>query len=532
MRSWKTILLAVLLAIPLALSAGGTTQAATGDPVHTTVASTACGLGMGVAFDGQNLWFSCDSNPDLFRADPVTGAVSVSYTSGSGSGAIAYDGVHNGLWTSVGFGSSVPGIQFVQLDAGKNPVSVTPAFDPGLGGLIDGIAYDAADNTLYISEDGAQVISHYTTSGAFLDARNWAQFGTCQNSGLAIGGNGLFQGANGCTHVWVTDKVTNAPLFDFDTSAGGGRDEGLSCDPLTFAPTEVMWSRDAFNNSATAFEIPAGTCGVGGGSTGIPVVKTPRLSNLWLCQPVATCADPETGIGGVQLDVDLGGPVTSVSPKGELQTIGSFEFEVRYDRKLVSVQVNPGDLFGDEVLRSDVSCATTAGQGFVQFRCNVKGKAGIPITGPGTLAEVVVRPTADVYSMVIPSQENGIATQLINQGCELSDLQGHPIATSLCDDADVTLRYLEGDMNADCVVDVRDQQETAFRWNSHTGQLLYNSRFDLEPAAPKLGDGDIDAHDLQVVYGRHGSTCTDPHPAQPPVDPKGTPPSTPTPPPV
>jgi hypothetical protein len=86
----------------------------------------------------------------------------------------------------------------------------------------------------------------------------------------------------------------------------------------------------------------------------------------------------------------------------------------------------------------------------------------------------------------------------------------------LAGDANVTLRYLEGDVNADCVVNVQDQQLIAFRWGARLGSLLYNSRYDLEPAAPKKGDGDIDAKDLQVVFGRHESTCADPHPLQAP----------------
>jgi hypothetical protein len=253
-----------------------------------------------------------------------------------------------------------------------------------------------------------------------------------------------------------------------------------------------------------------------------PIEKDPRLSNLWLCQPVATCADPSNGIGERDLEVVLGRAITSISPKGEPQTIGSFEFQVRYDAKFVSVTVDAGPLFD----RADASCSRIPGQGFVSFRCNIKGKTGAPAVGPGTLAIVRVRPTADVYSMLIPNQDNGIATQLINQGCQLSDLQGHPIKTAVCGDAELTIRYLEGDVNADCVVNVQDQQLIAFRWGSHVGNLLYNSRYDLEPAAPKKGDGDIDAKDLQVVFGRHtspNSTCTAPHPAQDPVDPKALP---------
>jgi hypothetical protein len=249
------------------------------------------------------------------------------------------------------------------------------------------------------------------------------------------------------------------------------------------------------------------------GSNGSP------LQNLWLCNSSAPgCTNKANGVEEVNLEVRLDRAITSLSPKGEPQTIGSYEFEVRYDPKFVSVHVDAGPLFQ----RSDASCATTPGQGFVQFRCNLKGKPSDAPVGPGTLAIVRVRATADVYSLLIPNQDNGIATQLINQGCQLSDLQGHPIVTTLCSDADVTIRYLEGDVNADCVVNVQDQQLLAFRWGAHLGSLLYNSRFDLEPAAPKKGDGDIDAKDLQVVFGRHLSTCAHPWPAQLPVDPKAT----------
>jgi hypothetical protein len=259
-----------------------------------------------------------------------------------------------------------------------------------------------------------------------------------------------------------------------------------------------------------------------------PIVKDPVLSNLWLCLPVPECAlNSGSGIGQQSIPIVLGAHINTLEPKctGEtgpclLQSIGSFEFEVRFDAKLVNVTVSAGPLF--TAAEANVSCDDISGQGFVQFRCNVKGKDGEPITGPGVLAVVHITPTADVYHMVIASQENGIATQLINQECALGDLQGHPIPSSVCGDADVTLRYLEGDVNADCQVDVRDQQEVAFGWGSHTGQLLYNSRLDLEPSAPKLGDGDIDAKDIQMVYGRHGSTCSEPHPPQDPVNPKAT----------
>jgi hypothetical protein len=282
----------------------------------------------------------------------------------------------------------------------------------------------------------------------------------------------------------------------------------------TFTPTKTSTPTDTPTKTST----PTPTLGGPQGQGTPELVKLPELANLWLCQPVPACVNPAAGIGARDFSFLLGTVITGTSPKGEPQSLGSFEYEVRYDAKLVNVSVQPGGLFlVGGLLRSDVDCQTIEGQGFVQFRCNVKGKSGVPITGPGFLAVVRVTPTADVYSLVIASQENGIGTQIINQDCAIGDLQGHPIDSLNCDDAELILRYLEGDTNADCEVDVQDGQEAAFRWGSHAGQLLYNYRFDLEPAAPKLGDGDIDALDLQMILGRHGSTCAEPHPPQDPA---------------
>ena len=85
--------------------------------------------------------------------------------------------------------------------------------------------------------------------------------------------------------------------------------------------------------------------------------------------------------------------------------------------------------------------------------------------------------------------------------------QGHPIPIFSCEDAAITVRYLEGDVEPDCQVDAIDQQNIAFRWGARTGSLLYNSRFDLEPSGTVKGDGDVDIKDLQFVFGRHGSNC-------------------------
>ena len=142
-------------------------------------------------------------------------------------------------------------------------------------GLLDGLGYDAADDSLYVSDDCSTTVWHFSTSGTQLGSFPWSGTG-CANSGLAIGGSLLFEGSDGCSHVWVVDKTTQAPAFDFTTVVPGDanfRDEGLTCDTDTFAGIgkQVMWSKEAYSpNRAAAFEIPANTCGVGGQPGGNP----------------------------------------------------------------------------------------------------------------------------------------------------------------------------------------------------------------------------------------------------------------------
>lgn len=292
--------------------------AAPGDLVGQVTFSQDCGsgVGTGIAYDGAgHLWVSCwNSNPDLFRASATTGIVDLTYNIAGGLGAIAYDSTRNVLWAGWG-GSNTGQMYRIDLDANKNVTGSTPAFTaPGavVCGLLDGLGYDAADDSLYISDDCSTTIWHYTTAGTLLDSFPWNGNG-CANSGLAIGGSLLFEGSDGCSHVWVVDKVTKAPSFDFST--GGFRDEGLTCDTDTFAALgkQVMWSKEAYSpNSASAFEIPANTCGVGG-----------QPANPPTCQLTATIPGPPKqiqitvqatdGLASINVD-DSTNAVTPVPP--------------------------------------------------------------------------------------------------------------------------------------------------------------------------------------------------------------------------
>ncbi|MGW5669779.1 PxKF domain-containing protein [Micromonospora sp. NPDC003776] len=242
--------------------------AANGDLVQQTNFSQSCssGIGVGIAFDGKNLWYSCyASSPDLYKADPITGAVLASYTVAGGLGALAWDGNRKKIWAGWGGAGADGDVRLIDPATGTGSVVFNAPDAGAVEGLDDGLAYDAQDDSLLISPDTSTTIFHYSTAGTSLGSFGWTGSG-CYNSGLAIGGQLLFQGSDGCNHVWVVQRSTHAPAFDFATGAGGVRDEDLECDSVTFSPKTVMWSMEAYEpRRAIAFEIPPGSCATGGG---------------------------------------------------------------------------------------------------------------------------------------------------------------------------------------------------------------------------------------------------------------------------
>src|SRR6266511_210679 len=156
--------LSVMMAFAAVLSGPEAAQAAVGDPVAAVEFDTACpsGIGVGIGFDGVNLWLSCtvfsdrilEGANDLYRAT-TAGAVTAQYkintVDDTGIGALAYDAGRNGIWVgwgNAGGGASLGNVWFVSLDAGKNVVTSAVvgniAAEPGLlvFRLDDGLAYD------------------------------------------------------------------------------------------------------------------------------------------------------------------------------------------------------------------------------------------------------------------------------------------------------------------------------------------------------------------------------------------------------
>ena len=252
--------------------------------------------------------------------------------------------------------------------------------------------------------------------------------------------------------------------------------------------------------------------------------KSPALQNVFLTRqgskiPPSDCL-AGTNIGG--LSEALNQAIVSADPKdpSAFQQLAAFEFEVHYDATKVCVDLSVGAEFeaAAAVCIVEDSVSQSQLEGVARIGCVTVGK-GHAIDSLVALAQVDVYPQPEVYSQAKPNQDNGVVVQINNVNCDLGDEQGHAIPIFSCDDADITFRYLEGDVEPDCQVDAIDAQSIAFRWGAEKGSLIYKDFMNLEPSSPQA-DNDIDINDLQFVYGRFGSTCEEPHPLQLPVNPK------------
>jgi hypothetical protein len=342
--------------------------------------------------------------------------------------------------------------------------------------------------------------------------------------------------ASGSGHITLKHGLGNTDLANaagssVELAAGNAESLLINCvpTPATFTPVPtatppaIPFVQKSCIQTVKPIQPPAPTPSV----TPHPVGETTSgpICNSFLVRngakiPPAIC---KNGTGGTQLAERISGPISTLS-KGLPQQLGAFEFEMRFDPKLVCVSVVGAGPFAPS---PSVVCSTldNGDKGLIRFGCftikknNNLNAACIPSGCP--LAIITVKAQPEVFSQLRPNQDNGIPVQILNQGCQLSDDQGVTIPISSCEDADITFRFLEGDVTGpDCGVNALDAQNIAMRWGARVGSLLYNPFMDLSPSGQVKGDGRIDIQDLQFVFGRLNSTCNAPWPAQLAVNPK------------
>ena len=107
--------------------------------------------------------------------------------------------------------------------------------------------------------------------------------------------------------VYVVDKVTKASQFNYSVAVAGDPNfhpEDMECDTNTFASIgkHVMWIKEAYSPArAHAFEIPFGSCGIGGISSEIcPETETDTMqlqTNRWMFNGTAWITKLPNGTG-------------------------------------------------------------------------------------------------------------------------------------------------------------------------------------------------------------------------------------------
>jgi len=293
----RVLALAFAVALFAVLSQGATTaHAAVGDQIDqftvpVSGVDTYCSIGL--AFDGDALYYDRCDDPNIYRID-TDGNLLAAFDTGLSElpNALAFDATRNGLW--VGTQScNAEGMPIYFWDFDDS--SVTQRFvipysliNPATGGSFlsycfdDGLAFNAndpadpSDDELWFSDDVNQNVGLFRPDGTFLNGYDATSVDASlvHASGLAIGGPNLYLGNNGGGDVFRADKATDPLVLVDQFTSGEERQEDMECDPVTFAPTQVMWVRTtpqggAFADVVTAFEIESGTCGLGGGGAEI-----------------------------------------------------------------------------------------------------------------------------------------------------------------------------------------------------------------------------------------------------------------------
>lgn len=183
--------------------------------------------------------------------------------------AVAWDTRRQMLW-----GAMANSIYLIDLGEGSR-VPAKLGFRPGVQGsyLVDGLAYDSGDDSLYYVPDSNQNIYHFSLGtdghpiGTLLNiVRPKDVRGSSDNdiSGVVVGSDDtLYIGRNKGSGARIVriHKRTGAFISDFATTFD--RVEDLTCDPVTHSErgVDAILAKDAFNELYEAFEVESGTCG-------------------------------------------------------------------------------------------------------------------------------------------------------------------------------------------------------------------------------------------------------------------------------
>ena len=216
-------------------------------------------------------------------------------------------------------------------------------------GICDGMSWDAATQTIWVSPDDSDFAYQYPGNAPFAASPSaWTKHVNVpcpgngsgvpfinHNSGVVVSGPNLFAGCDGAAEIlWLpsgaADGTTPTPIETIVPPSDDGRTEDMECDSWTFSKpssasaigTDVIWSKDAFAETdgswkVFAFAMPTGTCGMAGAApnSGGTAVSNPGCPSGTSTTDVTIDSDGDglpdcweeavsAGLGGVDIDGD------------------------------------------------------------------------------------------------------------------------------------------------------------------------------------------------------------------------------------
>jgi len=222
---------------------------------------------IGVTLAGNNLWYSepCHCTQDIFETT-TNGVLLRTLTEVTQAGALAWDGTSLwvGIFSDKNCTSTVSGCGLIfQVNPTTGTVlktldltSIFAADNMGFCDLIDGLSFDTATQTLWVSPDigcafeftnnacSIGFVYNVDTSGNLIK-RIQMPIGI---AGVTKGGNNLYMVGcpppTGGTRQVLKTTLDGTIISSFQTvSVSGQREaaEGLAFDPTTFAPNCALW---------------------------------------------------------------------------------------------------------------------------------------------------------------------------------------------------------------------------------------------------------------------------------------------------
>jgi len=233
------------------------------------------GNGRAVAFDGMDLYYTITASNDIYKVSTsnvplATIDTDVLY------GSLSWDRSRGVLWGGTYDGSTevhtidpATGTETLMFDeTAFGGIAADSAYGAGTENYIDGLAYDATDDTLWLSGDACATIYHVNIAGGLLGSFSVPMHPSTAaqgySTGITVAPGGYLEiamqaGADLGPHVIakVTKEDPSTIVYSFVALATNNPGvEGIAYDPNTYAPRAVVWTNQfGAVNALTAFDV-------------------------------------------------------------------------------------------------------------------------------------------------------------------------------------------------------------------------------------------------------------------------------------